>query len=351
MSAESPAVIVEGVDVDGENQGESEDISIENNIRIAKDLLELLDCDEKSRREEHRGIFDGVELKIFLAACLLLLKDVLLGQSAKDNAASIRSLYFYWLHTCIRMMSPLSATAASVCSQLGTLRPKTKVNPAQIRAEFHTPTKHVCLPLVKQLSAFVRARQPKKLPVTRSGMLFTKTLENCKVLLPLQDLAAFRLRVQELSRRSNSPLAKVVSSCSGKFACSLDPVKWIDIEPEQNLFNPTTADEIVRFDGNTSLSATKLDRALGNHITTDMDHYRGKLYSWDVITCNQSSSTGFYFYPNRPMDQLIGDALFSVVSSFLEDGVPVDAIGFQCHFTLGQAPDTLAITELDINLL
>ncbi len=53
------------------------------------------------------------------------------------------------------------------------------------------------------------------------------------------------------------------------------------------------------------------------------------------------------------------------MSSFLADGVPVDAIGFQCHFTLGQIPDTLqenlqrfadlgldvAITELDINLM
>ncbi|KAH8114013.1 hypothetical protein DFH11DRAFT_1727035 [Phellopilus nigrolimitatus] len=59
MSTELPAVIDEGVDVDGENHGESEDVSIKNDIRIAKHLLELLDCDEKSRQEEHRGIFDG----------------------------------------------------------------------------------------------------------------------------------------------------------------------------------------------------------------------------------------------------------------------------------------------------
>lgn len=52
------------------------------------------------------------------------------------------------------------------------------------------------------------------------------------------------------------------------------------------------------------------------------------------------------------------------MQSFIADGVPVDAIGFQCHFTLNQIPDTLqqnlqrfadlgldvAITELDINL-
>ena len=52
------------------------------------------------------------------------------------------------------------------------------------------------------------------------------------------------------------------------------------------------------------------------------------------------------------------------MQSFITDGVPIDAIGFQCHFTLNQIPDTLqqnlqrfadlgldvAITELDINL-
>ena len=58
------------------------------------------------------------------------------------------------------------------------------------------------------------------------------------------------------------------------------------------------------------------------------------------------------------------DALFNVVKGFIQDGVPVDAIGFQCHLTLGQVPPTLqanlqrfadlgldvAITELDINM-
>ena len=52
------------------------------------------------------------------------------------------------------------------------------------------------------------------------------------------------------------------------------------------------------------------------------------------------------------------------MKGYIADGVPVDAIGFQCHFGLGQVPSTLqqnlqrfsdlgldvAITELDINI-
>ena len=58
------------------------------------------------------------------------------------------------------------------------------------------------------------------------------------------------------------------------------------------------------------------------------------------------------------------DTLYGVVQGFLRDGVPVDAVGFQCHFALGGVPATLqqnlqrfadlgldvAITELDINI-
>ena len=58
------------------------------------------------------------------------------------------------------------------------------------------------------------------------------------------------------------------------------------------------------------------------------------------------------------------DTLYNVVKGFLADGVPIDAIGFQCHFNVGQVPNTIqqnlqrfadlgldvAITELDINL-
>ena len=58
------------------------------------------------------------------------------------------------------------------------------------------------------------------------------------------------------------------------------------------------------------------------------------------------------------------DTLFNVVKGFIANGVPIDGIGFECHFTLGQVPTDMqqnlqrfadlglevAITELDINM-
>ncbi|KAL0575833.1 hypothetical protein V5O48_006141 [Marasmius crinis-equi] len=212
-------------------------------------------------------------------------------------------------------------------------------------------------------------------------------------------------------------------------------MKWESIEPFPDVFNFTAPDEIVRFAEargaqvrghnfmwgnqlapwvNDSLSATELDRALKNHINKIMEHYRGKLYAWDVINelISDTPNTTFkdviwtrkfgesampkaltYAREADPQPKLYineygiegvnfkSDALFEVVKSFKKDGdtltskvvflflinsagVPLDGVGFQCHLRLGQVPPDLqqnlqrfadldldvAITELDINL-
>ncbi|KAL5522844.1 hypothetical protein ACEPAG_8862 [Sanghuangporus baumii] len=196
-------------------------------------------------------------------------------------------------------------------------------------------------------------------------------------------------------------------------------MKWENIEPQQNVFNFTGGDEIVRFAKsvnarvrghtfewqnqlapwvNDSLTATQLDRALENHIKTVLNHYRGKLYAFDVINEMISDNTpnetfkdniwtrkfGEIAMPKalqyaREADKNIkiyindygteginskSDTLYNVVQGFIRDGVPVDGIGFQCHFTLGQVPTTIAenmqrfaalgldvaVTEVDINM-
>jgi len=196
-------------------------------------------------------------------------------------------------------------------------------------------------------------------------------------------------------------------------------MKWENIEPEQNVFNFTAADEIVRFAEsvgakmrghnfewgnqlppwvNTNLTATELDNALKNHITKIMDHYRGKIYAWDVVNEMISDNTNNETFKDNIWTQKFGeeampkaltyaravdsqpklyvndygteginaksDILYNVVKGFKKDGVPIDGVGFQCHFGLGQVPPTLqqnlqrfadlgvdvAVTELDINL-
>ncbi|KLO13398.1 glycoside hydrolase [Schizopora paradoxa] len=196
-------------------------------------------------------------------------------------------------------------------------------------------------------------------------------------------------------------------------------MKWENIEPEPNSFDFGPADEIVSFAEsinakmrghnfmwgnqlppwvNTSLTATELDRALQNHITKVMDHYRGKLYAIDVVNEMISDNTPNETFKDNIWTQKFGedavpkaltyaravdktpklyindygieginsksDTMYNVVKGFLADGVPLDAVGFQCHFGLNQVPTDLqanlqrfadlgldvAITELDINL-
>jgi len=198
-------------------------------------------------------------------------------------------------------------------------------------------------------------------------------------------------------------------------------MKWETIEPFQNVFNFTPADEIVKFAQsvgakihghtfmwgnqlapwvNSSLSATELDRALKSHIDTVLHHFKGKLYAFDIINemisdtpnvnvtfkdniwsqkfgegampkaltyARMADPHGPKLYINDYGIEGIGpksNALFEVVQSFKKDGIPLDGIGFQCHFGLGQVPSDMqqnlqrfadldldvAITELDINL-
>ncbi|KAK1216817.1 hypothetical protein PQX77_020550 [Marasmius sp. AFHP31] len=215
-------------------------------------------------------------------------------------------------------------------------------------------------------------------------------------------------------------------------------VKWGEIEPLPNIFNFTAADEIVEFAEareakirghnfmwsvvhiplvfitdlmlvqrhihlapwvNDSLSATELDAALKNHISKIMDHYRGRLYAWDVINeiisdtpangtfkdtiwtrkfggLNAMKKALSYAREADPQPKLYyndydiegfndkSNALYEIVKSLQNDGIPLDAIGFQSHFKLGQVPPNIrenlqrfadldldvAITELDVDL-
>ncbi|MBM9440974.1 endo-1,4-beta-xylanase, partial [Streptomyces bryophytorum] len=187
-------------------------------------------------------------------------------------------------------------------------------------------------------------------------------------------------------------------------------------EPSRGNFNFGPGDQIVshaqshgqRMRGHTlvwhnqlpswvsNLSASDLQSAMDNHITTEMNHYKGKIYAWDVVNeafadggSGQQRSSPFHdklgngfiehaFRTARAADSSAklcyndynienwSDAktqgVYNMVKDFKSRGVPIDCVGFQSHFGTGGPPSSfqttlsnfaalgvdVQITELDI---
>ncbi len=192
-------------------------------------------------------------------------------------------------------------------------------------------------------------------------------------------------------------------------------MKWDATEPSPGQFAFGPADSLVaaaraagqRLRGHTlvwhnqtpswvqSLGATELAQAMENHITTEVTHYRGQLYAWDVVneafeengTLRQSfwqqklgdgylarafraaraADPGVKLYYNDFNIEGTGaksDGVYNLVRTLKQQGVPIDGVGMQAHLILGQIPDSMrqniqrfvdlgvevAITELDIRM-
>ncbi|MFD9192357.1 non-reducing end alpha-L-arabinofuranosidase family hydrolase [Streptomyces phaeochromogenes] len=142
--------------------------------------------------------------------------------------------------------------------------------------------------------------------------------------------------------------------------------------------------------------ANTLRGVMNNHITTVMNHYKGRIHSWDVVNEAFADGTGGQHRPSV-FQNLLGDGfieqafrtarsadpaaklcyndynienwtaaktqgVYRMVRDFKARGVPIDCVGFQAHFGTGGPPanfqTTLAnfaalgvdvqITELDI---
>ncbi|MGW1028445.1 endo-1,4-beta-xylanase [Streptomyces sp. NPDC002577] len=162
-------------------------------------------------------------------------------------------------------------------------------------------------------------------------------------------------------------------------------MKWDAVEPTQNSFTYTSADQIVshaqskgmKVRGHTlvwhsqlpgwvsNLGATDLRSAMNNHITKVMQHYSGKIHSWDVVNeAFQDGTSGAR--RSSPFQDKLGDgyieeafrtaraadagaklcyndyntdgvnakstAVYNMVKDFKARGVPIDCVGFQSHF-------------------
>ncbi|WP_157531546.1 non-reducing end alpha-L-arabinofuranosidase family hydrolase, partial [Kitasatospora sp. Root107] len=176
-------------------------------------------------------------------------------------------------------------------------------------------------------------------------------------------------------------------------------MKWDAIEPSRGNFNFGPADQIVdralahgqRMRGHTTVwhsqlpswvssigDANTLRSVMNNHITTEMTHYKGKIYAWDVVNeafadggSGQHRSSVFQnvlgngfieeaFRTARSADPVAklcyndynienwSDAktqgVYSMVKDFKSRGVPIDCVGFQSHFGTGGPPSNFQTT-------
>ncbi|MFB8775884.1 endo-1,4-beta-xylanase [Streptomyces broussonetiae] len=194
-------------------------------------------------------------------------------------------------------------------------------------------------------------------------------------------------------------------------------MKWESVEPSRGSFNWAEADRIVDFaeaNGqqvrghtlvwhsqnpgwltNGDFTPAELRTLLMDHIDTEMTRYRGRVAAWDVVN-EPFNEDGTYrqtlWYDGLGQDYIaealtraraadpsarlyINDynvegvnakstALYNLVRSLKERGVPIDGVGLQAHLILGQVPGTfqqniqrfadlgvdVAITELDIRM-
>jgi len=189
-------------------------------------------------------------------------------------------------------------------------------------------------------------------------------------------------------------------------------MKWDTTEPSNGSFNFSPGDQIVSYAKSngeqvrchnlvwqsqlpswvSSLPSNQVQSAMETHITMEVSHYKGECYAWDVVNEPFNSDGSFVadaFYnamgsgyiadalrtahaadPNAKLylndysiegENAKSNAMFSLAQSLLSQGVPLNGIGFESHFILGQVPSDMeanmqrfanlgldvAVTELD----
>ncbi|MDN0195173.1 endo-1,4-beta-xylanase [Streptomyces sp. S.PNR 29] len=236
---------------------------------------------------------------------------------------------------------------------------------------------------------------------------------------PLRDLAAAKGKVIGTAV-TGSKLTGTYGDTAGREFNALTPgnaMKWGSVEPARGTFDWAEADRIVDFAEahgqqvrghtlvwhsqnpgwltNGTWTSAQLSRLLNDHIATEVGRYKGRLAAWDVVnepfnedgtyretlwynglgadyiaqalTAARAADPSAKLYINDYNVEGVGaksTALYNLVKSLKERGVPIDGVGLQAHLILGQVPSTLqqniqrfadlgvdvAITELDIRM-
>ncbi|KAI0322739.1 endo-1,4-beta-xylanase A precursor [Amylostereum chailletii] len=144
-------------------------------------------------------------------------------------------------------------------------------------------------------------------------------------------------------------------------------------------------------DGN--FDASTLQSIIETHCGTVVGHYKGQTYAWDVVnepfnddgtfredvffntlntsyiatalnTARQADPATKLYINDFNIEGAKATAMQNLVKSLQEQKVPIDGVGLQCHFIVGEVPTTLqanmeaftalgieiAITELDVRM-
>ena len=213
------------------------------------------------------------------------------------------------------------------------------------------------------------------------------------------------------SNLSNSSLVGVAAAQFDMMTPG-NEMKWDTTEPSNGSFNFGPGDNLVSFAQShsmrvrghnlvwhsqlpgwvSSLPTSQVQAAMETHITTEATHYKGEVYSWDVVNepFNEDGSlrqdafynamgTGYIADairtahaadPNAKLylndyniegENAKSNAMYSLVQSLISQGVPIGGVGLESHFILGQVPSSMlanmqrfaalgvdvAVTELD----
>jgi len=194
-------------------------------------------------------------------------------------------------------------------------------------------------------------------------------------------------------------------------------MKWDATEPSQGSFNFASSDAIVNFamtNGetvrghnlvwhsqlpswvtNSGFTAAQLQTVMQNHIAGVAGHFKGKITAWDVVNEPFNEDGSFrssIWFQNLGMGYIAtalnaahqadpaaklylndfniegvnnkSTAMLNLVKSLKAQGTPIDGVGFESHFILGQIPSDLQtniqrfisagvsvwITELDVRV-
>ncbi|HEY9063096.1 MAG TPA: endo-1,4-beta-xylanase, partial [Pseudobacteroides sp.] len=120
--------------------------------------------------------------------------------------------------------------------------------------------------------------------------------------------------------------------------------------------------------------------AMNNHITKTMDHFKGKIAEWDVVneacddsgnglrrsvwtnkigndfidiafqTARKADPNALLFYNDYNIEDMgaKSNTAYNMIKSMKERGIPIDGVGFQCHFINGMSASQLNAIEQNI---